>query len=356
MPRDKTREVTIVDVARLSGVSPSTVSNLLNGRHDRMRLHTQQRIEQAIEMLGYTPSQIARHLRAGRAPIIGLIVPSVANPFWGAMTRAVEEAALAHGYGVFLGNSERDPEREVAYAEEMFGQGIRSIVFGSSARSLGYLIGLIQRGLHIVAFDRNAQQYDQLEIDSVSIDNALGTSLATRHLLSLGHRRIAFISGPISTVSRSDRLQGFKSTMAEAGIAVDPELVWEGAMISTFGDIEGAQLGRSAARDLLQRADPPTAIVALNDMYALGACAGARDVGLRVPDDVSIVGFDDIVLADIAYPPITTVRQPLQDMTRVAVERLVARVEKTDSEGTVHRSFSPELIVRASTMEMRRAT
>lgn len=342
------REVTIHDVARLARVSPSTVSNMLNGRMDRMRPGTSERIQVAIEHLGYTPSHIARQLRTGNAAIIGLIVPSVANPFWGAFARAVEETALSHGYHVLLGNSERNLDREQSYAEDMWAHGIRGIIFGSSPLSLTHLLSLVKRGLRIVAFDRQTQREDRLDIDSISIDNVLGARLATEHLLMLGHRRIGFLSGPIRTVSRIDRLEGYRAALADAGIRADPHLIWEGASESTFGDIEGAQLGRVGARELLSREDPPTALVAINDMYALGAYAGVRDIGLRVPDHVSIVGFDNLVLAEIADPPLTSVQQPLPDMTRIAVERLISRLEKTQPSESAHLSHAPLLVVRQS--------
>ena len=343
------KEITIHDVARLARVSPSTVSNLLNGRKDRMRSGTMERVQQAIDRLGYTPSGLARQLKNGYAPIIGLVVPSVANPFWGAMARAVEETALAHGYRVLLGNSERDLERELAYAEDMFAQGIRGIIFGSSPPSLAYLGALVERGLRIVAFDRRSRREDRFDIDSVGINNVHAGHLATEHLLALGHRRIGFLSGPIRTVSRMDRLEGYRAALAEAAIKLDPRLIWEGAVSSAFGDTEGAELGRSGAKEILGLADRPTALLMINDMYALGACAGARDLGLRVPNDVSIVGCDDIALADIVDPPLTTIRQPLQAMTRFAVKRLVGYLESTSAEGPSHMSLDPELIVRGST-------
>jgi DNA-binding LacI/PurR family transcriptional regulator len=342
------KEATIQDVARLAHVSPSTVSNVLNGRLDRMGQETVERIQQAIAQLGYTPSRIARQLKTGHAPIIGLVVPSVANPFWGAFARAAEETALAHGYRILLGNSERDPGREQSYAEEMWAQGIRGVIFGSSALSLRHLAGTINRGLHVVAFDRHAQSTDDLDVDSVSIDNVLAGRLATAHLIALGHRRIGFLSGPIRTVSRIDRLEGYRSALAEAGIALDHQLIWEGSFISTFGDIEGAKIGRRGAQEILGRENRPTALIAINDMYALGAYAGARDLGFRIPETCSIVGFDDIMLAEIAEPPLTTIRQPLEEMLRVAVERLIERLNRRET-SPIHMSFAPELIVRAST-------
>src|SRR6266568_357696 len=167
------KKATILDVAHLARVSPTTVSNVLNGRLDRMGQETVERIQQTIELLGYTPSRVARQLKTGHAPIIGLIVPSVANPFWGAFARAAEEATLAHGYHVLLGNGERDQERERLYAEEMWAQGIRSLIFGSSPLSLDHLSALIQHGLHVVAFDRHRQNNDDPIVDSVGIDNVL---------------------------------------------------------------------------------------------------------------------------------------------------------------------------------------
>jgi DNA-binding LacI/PurR family transcriptional regulator len=231
----------------------------------------------------------------------------------------------------------------------MFAQGIRGIIFCSSPLSLAYLGGLVDRGLRIVAFDRQTQPEDRFDIDSVGIDNVRAAKLATEHLIALGHRRIGFLSGPIRTVSRMDRREGYQAALAEAAIKLDPRLIWEGALSSAFGDIEGAQLGRAGAREILSMADRPTALLTINDMYALGACAGARDLGLRVPGHVSVVGFDDIVLADIVDPPLTTIRQPLQAMARFAVERLIGYLEKTSTGAPTHLSVEPELMVRGST-------
>lgn len=340
----------IGDVARLARVSPSTVSNVLNGRHDRMRPETRERVRQAIAQLGYAPSQVARQLKTGAVPIVGLIVPSVANPFWGAVARYVEEAALARGYQVLLCNAERDPERERRYAAVLWSHGVRGVIFGSSPLSFDHLLDLARRGLRVVAFDRQTQSADRVVVDSVAIDNALGGRLATEHLLDLGHRRIGFLSGPIRTVSRLDRLAGYHAALAAAGLAPDPALVWEGRAGRGLGDSEGAELGRAGAQALLAGTAPPTALVAINDMYALGACAGIRDRGLRIPGDVSVVGFDDIApLAEIAAPPLTTVRQPLRAMMRAAVERLIGRVEGTPNERPAHLIAIPELVVRAST-------
>ena len=345
-------EVTIHDVARTARVSPSTVSNVLNGRTERMRPETSERVRRAIKQLGYAPNQAARQLKTGFVPMLGLIVPSVANPFWGAFARSVEKAALAEGYQVLLCNGERDPKREQQYAESLWGRGIRGVMFGSSPVSFDHFLELSERGLQVVAFDRQAQNTDQVGFDSISVDNELGVRLAVNYLLALGHRRIGFLSGPIRTVNRLKRLDGFRSALADADVPFDEQLVWEGALSSSFGDIEGTDIGRTAARDLLSRPKRPTALFAINDMYAFGAYAGARDLGLRIPQDVSIIGFDDIVLAEIVDPPLTTIRQPLDSMMQSAVRLLIGRLEETRTGPPEHMTATPELIVRGSTTQV----
>ncbi|GIV78573.1 MAG: LacI family transcriptional regulator [Litorilinea sp.] len=342
-------KVTIVDVARLANVSVSTVSNLLNGRDERMRPSTRDRILAAIRELGYTPNQAARQLKTGQASILGLIVPSVANPFYGVFAREVEKAALALDYQVLLGNSERDPERERIYAEALWSQGVRGLIFGSSLVAFTHLHDLIQRGLRVMAFDRPGQAADQVPIDSIGVDNVQAARLATKHLLALGHRRIGFLSGPIRTVSRMDRLAGYRSALEEAGIPYDPQLVWQGAEPDNFGDSEAMELGRQGAHALLSLTDPPTALVTVNDMYAFGAYAGARDLGRHIPEDLSVVGFDDIMLCQVVEPPLTTIRQPVAEIARMAVQRLVGRLQNEVDEEPGHITLPSQLVVRAST-------
>ena len=343
-------KVTITDVAHLAGVSPSTVSNLLNGRSTRMRPSTKERILEAINQLGYTPNQAARQLKTGHSPIVGLIVPSVANPFYGIFARHVEAAALKAGYQVLLGNSDRDPEREQRYAETLWGYGVRGIIYGSALVQYSHLDNLIAKGLHVVAFERPSQGDDPTTIDSVGIDNNLASRLATKHLLALGHKRIGFLSGPIRTVSRMERLAGYKVALAEADIEADSSLIWDIAPNgNNYGDADAVELGRQGTQELLTRSNPPTAIFAINDMFAFGAYLGAKDLGLTIPTDLSVIGVDDITLTEIVQPPLTTIRQPIGRIAAMAVERLVARLEGTLSETQGHQILRPQLVVRSST-------
>ena len=347
-----TKPVTIQDVAILAQTSPSTVSNLLNGRVHRMRSETRERIEHAMNELDYRPSQVARQLRTGQAPILGLIIPSVANPFWGAFAQSVEAAARTRGYQVFLCDGERDPEQEQRYAESLWSHGVRGVIFGSSPLSLDHVLGFVKRGLRVVVFDRDIGDIDptmRSAIDSISVDNECGGRIATEHLLDLGHRRIGFLSGPLRTASRLERLEGYRCALGKAGIAPDPGLIWQETANENFGDVEGFELGRLGARELLSGPAPCSALFAINDMYALGAYAGVRDLGLRVPEDVSIVGFDDIPFAEISQPPLTTVRQPFREMMGTVVALLIDRLQGANDEPAEHVTVMPELVLRAST-------
>lgn len=348
-PQLPAERATIREVAALARVSPSTVSNLLNGRDQRMRASTRKRVLAAIEALGYQPNSAARQLRTGQVKTIGLVVPSVANPFWGSFARAVEGQALQFDQQILLCNSERDPARERAYVDELWADGVRAVIIGSSLPSLDHLRPAFDRGMRLVAFDREPQPGDPPGLVTVSVDNRLGGFLATKHLLSLGHDRIGFISGAIATVSRRQRLAGYREALQEAGVPVSEDLVWAEGPADGFGDVDSADRGRQAMTALLALGRPPTAVVAINDMYAIGACAAAHEQGLLVPEELSVVGFDDIMIAALYNPPLTTIRQPLAEMTRYAVETIQRLQQVPLAEQTTGVLMGPSLVVRQST-------
>lgn len=334
------RMATIKDVAEAAGVSPSTVSNVLNGRDHLMLPETRARVEAAIAASGYRPNRAARQLRVGRSPTFGLIVPSVANPFWGSWAAHLETAALRHGRQLYLCNSERDPERERAYVEQLWADGVEQIVLSTSLASLDHLRPAMERGLTVVAFDREEEPDDPRGLCSVSVDNELGARLATRHLLERGHRRIAFISGAITTVSRRRRYAGYRGALEEAGVPFDERLVADSPFL---GDADSGSSGRDAVRRLLAVPHPPTAFVAINDMFALGAYAAIREAGA---EDLAVVGFDDLELASLVSPALTTVRQPL-DLMAEAVLRCIDGDGPDDGARSV--VLPPTLVVREST-------
>ena len=339
----------IKEVAKRAGVSVSTVSNVINGRHAKMSTQTLLRVQDAISELNYTPNTVARQLQSGQVKTLGLVVPSVANPFWGNVSQLIEKEASARGYQVLICNAERDPELEANYLSSLYASSIRGVILGSSPVSFDHLRSSADKGMHIAAFDRQTSSDHKVVACSVTVDQALGARLATQHLISLGHKRIAFISGPIGTSSRVARMNGMRSELEKAGLAFDEKLIWLGPNAVGFGDSQAAELGRIGIAELLAVDNPPTAVFTVNDTYAIGACSGARDLGFRVPEDLSIVGFDDVFIAEVMQPPLTTIRQPVEKMSALIVEKIIESLETDGDINDPHIELQPELIVRHST-------
>jgi DNA-binding LacI/PurR family transcriptional regulator len=331
---------TIREVATRAHVSPSTVSNLLNGRDERMAADTRKRVLAAIAELSYQPNSAARQLRTGHVKTVGLVVPSVANPFWGSFAEAVERQALQFDQQILLCNSERDPAREQMYVDELWASGVRAVIIGSSLPSFDHVRSAVERGMHLVAFDREPQPSDPPGLVTVGVDNRLGGMIATSHLLSLGHADIGFISGAIATVSRRQRLAGYREALLHAGALPREDLVWAQGAGGGFGDTDSADLGQQGMKALLALRRPPTAVVTINDMFAIGAIAAAHEMGFRVPQDVSVVGFYN--------PPLTTIRQPVEEMTRYAVQAIQRFQQDSAGWQTSSILMGPSLVVRRS--------
>jgi DNA-binding LacI/PurR family transcriptional regulator len=342
-------DVTIQQVAKAAGVSPSTVSNFLNGRHQRMRAETRDRIRHAIDSMQYRPNSIARQLKTGQVPMIGVLVPTVINPFFGELAVAVEQAAEQRGYRVLLCNTLRDPGRERRFAEELASLGVRGMITASALNNPEEVRALARRRSFIVALDVQRDDIGMDRLDIVTMDNCAASAMAVAHLAGLGHRLIAHVTGPGEAVSRIRRLSGFRDAMESHGL--DPSAVIVGQaprpdMIFADADLVG--LGRAAVENILALRPRPTAVLALNDMTAVGIITGLQEQGLRVPDDISVVGVDDISFAGLMSPALTTIRQPVDQMAEAAVARLMARIANDHGPGT-EEIFQPELIIRAST-------
>jgi DNA-binding LacI/PurR family transcriptional regulator len=339
-------EPRIQDVARLAGVSTTSVSNFLNNRMEQMRPDTRLKIGQAIAQLGYRPNSAARQLKTGVSAMVGLLVPSLANQFFGALACAIETAAARHGCQVMTFSTYRDPERERVVSADLLAYGAQGIVTGSALNDTDHLATIATR-CPVVAFDirRSGDNHDR--ITTVSVDNVAATALAVEHLASLGHRSIALVTPPPYTLNRQDRLKGFQQAVARAGLT--GELIIADANEAPrdpHGDTQLFELGRSAAPRLLAAASRPTAAIGINDMMAIGIGVGLRQLGKQVPRDFSLIGIDDIFFAVAHDPPLTTVRQPIQAMADAAVQRIVAAGAATADDGGL---FAPELVVRAST-------
>jgi LacI family transcriptional regulator, galactose operon repressor len=335
----------IKDVARRAGVSVGTVSNVLN-RPQIVAEETRKRILAAMDQLGFVPNGPARQLRAGRGRTVGLVVLDVTNPFFADVARGAEEAADQNEVMITLCNSAEDPDREQRYLRLLEQQRVLGLLISPVLDDEAEIERLARRGLPIVFIDR-ASSYNRC---SVSVDDVLGGRLALEHLIANGHRRLAVITGPLAVRQASDRLAGARAAAQEAGLPADCLDVLEGDHFSSAA-------GRANASILakMDTRDRPTGVFCANDLLAIGCLQGFVQYGLSVPNDVCIVGYDDIEFAGAAAVPLTSVRQPREEMGRVAVELLLAEV--ADSSGHSHREvvFKPELVVRQSS-DLLRAT
>ncbi|MFE4727697.1 LacI family DNA-binding transcriptional regulator [Microbacterium sp. NPDC056736] len=332
------KRVGIRDVAERAGVSISTVSNALNRPH-MVSERLVARVRSAADQLGYVPLQAAQALRAGRSGLLGMTVINIANPFFADMVAGAEDAASAAGLRVLVGNSSDDIAKErdhLELFERVQVEGALVSPFGPLAPWLDRLRG---RGIPVVLVDAVD---DAGELPSVSFDDVAGGRLAAEHLLATGRRRLAFVGARQAVRQVRERLEGARQAVAACpGATIEP--IWTERTTSARGLAFGEQL---AARPPAER---PDGLVASNDHLAIGLVHGLIAGGVRVPEDVAVVGYDDIEFAAIAAVPLTSVRQPAREMGRTAAEMLLARISGTAGLDLTDVVYQPELIVRAST-------
>ena len=298
-----------------------------------------QRVLDAASELGYTPDGRARSLRMRRTQTIGLIVPDV-NPFFAELARIIEDHGFGAGYTTILGNADGHPERERKYLETLISNRVGGLILASTLHDADALAVLVERsGTPAVLVDR---EFALPGVDVVLADSFGGGYAVTRHLLDLGHTHIACITGPELTPSGA-RTAGYLQALAEAGIEPRPEWI-------ARGDFEYPG-GQAAMTEILASGDGVTAVFAANDLMAMGAIGTLRERGLRVPADVSVVGFDDAFPAALISPPLTTVRQPLAEIGTTAVALLLARMRGDADARPERRLLATELVVRESTAE-----
>lgn len=323
--------ISIKDIAEKAEVSPSTVSRALSD-HPRISRETKERIRRLATEMGYSPSAVARSLVNKRTCIIGLAVAWVSDPFLAQLVRGAEDIAVEHGYTVVLGSFYDEPRREREVLSAFRERRVDGIIVESSRLDSEHYPLPDQFGLPIVLINRPEYLY------SVSTDNFQGGRLAIEYLLDLGHSRIGYVAAERGKRTNLDRLEAYKGALQAEGVAFDPALVVEGD-----GYAEG---GKEAMRRLLALPSPPTAVFCYNDLTAMGAAQAVREAGLRVPGDISLVGFDDIELAAYFHPPLTTVRQPRYELGRRAMEMVLALM--ADGQQVTGVMLEGELVVRES--------
>lgn len=341
------KPITIEDVAQRAGVSISTVSNALNGRPERMRKETLGRIESVIAELGFQPNRAARQLKTGHTPLIGLLIPSIENPSYGSLAHEIEIVAQErYGYRVLLGSTYRNREKEANFIDDLLSHGVRGVIVISSLADQSHVHSAVRRGLIAVSYDRRAPARQASPIDYVTMDNANAARLAVEHLLARGHTRLAFVTAAGRTLSRTEKIHGFVSAVRSAGAGRTAKVL-EGQTKSAFGDAEMAQLGRALGADIAKSKLRPTGIVAINDMLAIGLMAGLRNGGIRVPEEVSVIGMDDLALSAFVSPAMTSIRLPLAAMARTMVDRIISRLGDPQIP-TGEFLFQPTLVARES--------
>lgn len=340
----------ITDVAQRAGVSTSTVSNVLNGRSDRMAAETLARVEAAIRDLKYRPNTSARQLKTGHTPLLGLLVPSMANPMYGFIAREVETLAQErYGFRIMIGNTYRDAEKEKHFFEDLMAHGVRGVIIISSLVDEQHVEAAAERGLVVVSYDRRATpglSGMPSVIDHVTVDSFESSRIATAHLIEQGHRRLAFVTPSGRTMSRSEKINGFLAAAKSAGLEGSAQVI-EGLPVDEYGDSMMSELGRMQASLLAKSPDHPTGVIGVNDLLAFGLMAGFRDAGLSVPQDVSVVGIDNVFLSTLMYPAMTSVRVPVPEMAQVMVERVMSRLADA-SLPTQEFVFPPTLVARDS--------
>jgi LacI family transcriptional regulator len=330
------RKPTIYDVARLAGVSTATVSRLLNGT-GQIAPSTRLAIEAAVEELGYQPNRIARSLATKSTQTIALLLPEITNPFYGALVAGIEQRTLELGYTMLLCTTEDDPAREERYLNLLRSKQVDGALADGLVLPPGRIAEFVADGFPIVCLDRDV---DSTSVPLVQVDNRLGGRMATEHLLGLGHKRIAHVAGTSGMRIVEERIDGYLEALRAAGVKPDPRLL----AVGSFNE-EG---GYEAARSLFTRPPYPTAVFAANDLSAVGVLEAVVESGRQVPDDVSVVGFDDLRLAAYTSPPLTTIHQPAREIGARATS-LLFDLTRGKKLGRVRYLLQPELVVRRST-------
>jgi LacI family transcriptional regulator, galactose operon repressor len=330
--------VTLRDVAARAGVHPATASRALNPETRLLvKEETARRVLEAAELLGYHPNPVARSLRTRRSHTVGVVIPDLTNPLFPPIVRGLEDRLAAAGYVALIGNTDGDGERERLVFEQMRARHADGIVLATAHLSDPLLAEAARTGLPVVLVNRMAPDHS---LPSVSVDNESGMRMAVAHLIAQGHRQIAHIAGPQEVSTGLYRYRGFVSAMEAHGLVADPSMI----QIAKAYSIEE---GMRCTRLLLDRGGC-TAVAAANDMLAVGCFAALEDAGLSCPEDLSVVGFNDMPFIDRLRPPLTTIRFPHYQVGTEAAQLLLELI--SDGSGPVKVLYlAPELVVRGST-------
>jgi LacI family transcriptional regulator len=329
---------TIYEVSKLAGVSLATVSRVINNS-GKVRPETRQRVESAMLELGYQPNSIAQSLASNRSNSVGILVPELHGPFFGNMLSSIEDELRGYGKHVIITAGHSDDQKEKESIGFLASRQCDALILHVYAVDNGFLTELRDGGIRIVLIGRDIPEMAE---SCICIDDEQGEYLATRHLIELGHTDVAYIAGPLWKSDGQARMAGFRRALAEFGVPFDEQRIAEG----TYEEVSG----RQAMSQLLEREIHFTGLVCANDEMAAGAIAVAREQGVALPDDLSVIGFDNVFFTSYMHPALSTINYPIEEMGRMAA-RCVLRdfygVENLD----IRNRFEPELVSRASTAQ-----
>jgi DNA-binding LacI/PurR family transcriptional regulator len=330
-------KVTIYDIAEAAGVSIATVSKVINNR-GRVGEKTRERVLRVIQEMNYSPNRIASALGGKSMCTLGLLIPDISNPFYSEIVRGAEDCGRKWGYNVLICNTDNNTRREMDYLLALRQKRVDGVILATASSSDTRREDLESLGIPIAFISREIPGFESIR---VIVDNFRGGYLATRHLIDLGHQNIALFTEPLNIMTSSERLRGYVEALQEAGIPYRPEWVRPGSF--------GIESGYRLAQELLRESrDPiPTAVFAANDQLAIGAIQAFKEAGRLVPEDVSVVGFDNSMLCTIVDPPLTTVAQPMYEMGKTVVDRLIEAIQKGRN-GSERIVLEPKLVVRRS--------
>lgn len=340
---------TIKEVAALAGVSFTTVSHVVNNTRP-VSAETRKRVEDAIRSTRYVPSAVARSLKHRTTNTIGVLVPTATNPYFAELARGIEDVCASAGYSVILCNSDDDPRKQRDYLRVLMEQRVDGIIVSYTGPGHALSEALGESSLPVVIVDRPA---DGIEADQVQIDHDTGAYLATKHLLELGHRRIACISGPSGLSVTTGRLAGFYRALHESRVPETSVRVTEGDFTSPGG--------YRATRELLTTGEAPTAIFASNDLMGIGALRAAAELGIPVPSALSVIGFDDIELSRYVFPTLSTVGQSIRQLGEITASMLLEKLRPSATRDPLAPPqarrivLAPKLSPRQSTAEPARS-
>jgi LacI family transcriptional regulator len=339
------KSITIYDIAKEANASSATVSRVLSNKDYPVSPELKQKIKRIAKELEYTPNMLGRQLKTNNNMTIGVIVPSISNPFYSSVVLGIEEIARKHGYSVLLCNSLRSPSIELEHLKTLFEKQVKGLIISSISGNKKLLKDLTNKGLNVVALDQSL--YD-LDGSQIHFDSRKGGYMATKYLIEKGHRKIAFVTAPLNRPSRKDMFRGYQDALIEYGIK--PVEYW--TQIATAEEEISDEIyefnnGKVLTRKLLELPEMPTAIFACNDMTAFGVMKELTAQGIDVPRQVSVIGFDNIEFGQMVTPSLTTVQQPNYEMGRLSCTIMIDRLtgQKVDDVDIV---LQPKLIERNS--------